>query len=100
MAKPRVHTGSPDDVRALAAEGVDEPPAAEPPCICVRQPYARFQGDAPFREPSVEVLEDSGADASWWRARCRRCGTTWMVAYIPGGGIYGDFAWDREEAEP
>lgn len=66
-----------------------------PPCLCAREPHARFYGDSPLRTPDIDVLEQPDDDPPWWRVRCRRCDTRWTVFYIPGGGIYGDFEWER-----
>ena len=64
-------------------------------CSCPRTQGRRFQGDAPERH--VELVEEQ-AWTDWpprWRLRCPACQMRWLVSYIPGGGIYGDFDWAR-----
>lgn len=66
-----------------------------PRCLCTDHPHQRFQGDSPTRYPElvVDVHEDRFPDR--WHVHCRQCGTRWLVALVPYGGIYGDFDWER-----
>jgi len=64
-------------------------------CFCRRNPYARLQDDRPDRHPELRVESHSEGYVAEWRLRCSECGTAWRVNYIPGGGIYGDFDWER-----
>ncbi len=64
-------------------------------CYCVRHPHRSLQGDHPDRNPELLVESHTSGHAPEWRLRCSHCGTNWRVIGIPGGGIYGDFDWER-----
>jgi hypothetical protein len=67
-------------------------------CLCQRNPHPSFQGDHPERFDELRVESHEPGHAPRWRVRCRVCGTAWTVVGIPGGGIYGDFDWQRIES--
>lgn len=66
-----------------------------PRCVCLEKPYQRFQGDSPVRFPELVVDAHDQEFPDTWRVHCRHCGTRWVVALVPYGGIYGDFDWER-----
>lgn len=75
-------------------------PVVPSPCFCRRNPHARLQDACPDRYPELQVESKQGTNLPEWRLRCSDCATRWRVCYIPGGGIYGDFAWERMDQEP
>ena len=66
-----------------------------PRCICLDQPYRRFQGDSPARFPELVVDAHDDRFPDTWHVHCRHCGTHWSIALVPYGGIYGDCDWER-----
>lgn len=48
---------------------------SSPRCICLAQPYRRYQGESPKRFPEllVDVHDDQFPDT--WRVHCQHCGT-------------------------
>ena len=64
------------------------------PCFCSEHLDRRFQGNAPMRIAGIVIDNHDARYPDVWRVHCERCATRWLVALIPGGGIYGDFDWD------
>lgn len=68
-------------------------------CFCVRNPHRSLQGDRPDRHEELRVEAHESGHAPLWRLRCSACGQRWTVVGIPGGGIYGDFDWQRVDPD-
>lgn len=64
-------------------------------CFCLRHPHRYLQGNHPERYPELLIQFHAAGHAPEWLVRCSRCETAWRIVGIPGGGIYGDFDWER-----